>query len=95
MDDDSTEEGWFTDPFGRHEARWLSNGLPTRLVRDGGAEAYDEPPHELPTHVPERIDGAWAGASDGRQRADDAEAGQAYDRHAARQAAFDSLDRSV
>ena len=36
------EEGWCTDPFGRHEARWLSFGKPTKLVRDGGVETYDE-----------------------------------------------------
>ena len=27
-------EGWFTDPFGRHQARWLSLGIPTKLVRE-------------------------------------------------------------
>jgi hypothetical protein len=42
-------EGWCTDPFGRHEARWLSAGSPTKLVRDGEVEAYDDPPDEEPT----------------------------------------------
>jgi hypothetical protein len=45
----STEqlEGWCTDPFGRHEARWMSDGVPTKLVRDGhGAESYEDPPDE-------------------------------------------------
>jgi hypothetical protein len=28
--------GWQTDPFGRHEERWMSEGKPTGLVRDGG-----------------------------------------------------------
>ena len=32
-------EGWFTDPYGIHEARWLSAGEPTQLVRDQGVEA--------------------------------------------------------
>ena len=41
-------EGWCTDPFGRHEARWLSGGSPTKLVRDGEVEAYDDPPDEEP-----------------------------------------------
>jgi hypothetical protein len=36
---DEGEEGWYTDPFGRHEARWLSDGSPTKLVRDGDAES--------------------------------------------------------
>jgi hypothetical protein len=49
-------EGWFTDPFGRHEARWLSFGKATKLVRDGDVESYDEPPDEEPTSVPERIE---------------------------------------
>jgi hypothetical protein len=50
------QEGWFTDPFGRHEARWLSNGAPTKLVRDGGDESYDDPPDEAPTQEPQRIE---------------------------------------
>jgi hypothetical protein len=37
-------QGWQADPFGLHEARYFSAGLPTRLVRDGTAECYDEPP---------------------------------------------------
>jgi hypothetical protein len=55
MEPHEEEEGWFTDPFGRHEARWLSFGTPTKLVRDGGVESYDEPPDEETTDVPERI----------------------------------------
>ena len=57
-------EGWFTDPFGRHEARWLSFGTPTKLVRDGNVESYDEPPEVEPTTVPERIEHE-AAANDG------------------------------
>jgi hypothetical protein len=34
-------EGWYTDPYARHEARWMSQGKPTRLVRDGRVEASD------------------------------------------------------
>jgi hypothetical protein len=37
-------QGWYRDPFGRHEDRWYSAGTPTSLVRDGGVEAADEPP---------------------------------------------------
>jgi hypothetical protein len=36
-------QGWYADPFGRHEARYFSAGRPTKLVRDGQAEAFDEP----------------------------------------------------
>jgi len=40
------EEGWHLDPFGHHQARWISAGTPTALVRDGGVEAQDSPPDE-------------------------------------------------
>ncbi len=56
MEPHEEEEGWFTDPFGRHEARWLSFGKPTKLVRDGVVESYDEPPEEEPSNVPVRIE---------------------------------------
>jgi hypothetical protein len=38
------EEGWHVDPFGHHEARWISDGTPTDLVRDGRTESKDPPP---------------------------------------------------
>jgi hypothetical protein len=34
-------EDWFTDPFGRHETRWMSFGTPTSRVRDGHIEGTD------------------------------------------------------
>jgi hypothetical protein len=37
-------QGWHADPFGLHELRYFSAGNPTKLVRDGNVEAYDEPP---------------------------------------------------
>ena len=37
--------GWHRDPYGIHEERWVSGeGMPTKLVRDGGQESYDPPP---------------------------------------------------
>jgi hypothetical protein len=36
--------GWQADPHGLHEARYFSQGQPTRLVQDGGRESYDEVP---------------------------------------------------
>jgi hypothetical protein len=45
------QRGWYTDPFGRHEARWMSDGVPTKLVRDAERESYDEPPDSPPTHA--------------------------------------------
>lgn len=39
-------EDWFTDPFGRHESRWMSYGNPTDRVRDGHTEGSDPVPDE-------------------------------------------------
>jgi hypothetical protein len=43
------KEGWYTDPYGTHEARWYSNDEPTALVRDGTTEGHDTPPLAPPT----------------------------------------------
>ena len=47
--------GWHPDPFEMHEERYISvDGVPTKLVRDAGEEAYDPPPVALapgPTHA--------------------------------------------
>jgi hypothetical protein len=40
------QQGWYEDPFRLHEARYFSAGRPTKLVRDGHVESYDEPPSE-------------------------------------------------
>lgn len=53
---EENEEGWYTDPFRRHEARWMSDGTPTKLVRDGAVESYEAPPNEEPSQTPERIE---------------------------------------
>jgi len=29
-------QGWYPDPYGRHDDRWVSGGKPTRLVRRPG-----------------------------------------------------------
>lgn len=44
MSDHHDAEGWYQDPFGVHEERWISEGTPTKLVRDGEVECYDPPP---------------------------------------------------
>ena len=72
------EEGWYTDPFGRHEARWMSAGVPTKLVRDNGVEAYDDPPDEPPMQAAERIVTEGAANGGDLRRADDAERGSLY-----------------
>jgi hypothetical protein len=43
----STPDGWFEDPFALHEARYISHGKATKLVRDGTSESYDPPPTEV------------------------------------------------
>jgi hypothetical protein len=40
-------QGWYDDPFRLHQARYFSAGRPTKLVRDGAVESYDEPPAEI------------------------------------------------
>ena len=65
-------EGWYVDPYGVHEARWISAGTPTALVRDGDVEAQDPPPStpyvghlaELPQKVPAEA-GDFLRADDG------------------------------
>ena len=37
-------QGWYVDPYGVHQHRWISQGRPTALVRDGRAESQDPPP---------------------------------------------------
>lgn len=59
MEDGSVEEheeGWYTDPYRLHEARWLSDGMPTKLVRDADDESYDDPPDTPPTQSPLRLE---------------------------------------
>ena len=40
-------EGWYVDPYRRHNARWFSNGTPTDLVCDGKESKVPRPeaPH--------------------------------------------------
>lgn len=89
-------EGWYTDPYGRHEARWLSQGRPTRLVRDGTTERYDDPPvEEAPSVVPRPVEGAVppVGGPDSLRRADDAQRGQPYDGKKAYRELMDLFDQ--
>jgi hypothetical protein len=74
-------EGWHTDPYGRHEARWLSEGRATKLVRDGGVESYDDPPaDEVPVAAPIPVDAHPSDPdTEDLRRADDAQQGEQYD----------------
>jgi hypothetical protein len=40
----ATYEGWAPDPFDAHEVRYFVDGKPTKLVRDGSVEAFDDLP---------------------------------------------------
>jgi len=63
--------GWYQDPFRRHEARYFSAGRPTRLVRDGNVESYDDPPvWDVPQHAEaQRPNPPWDGVpARGRRR---------------------------
>jgi hypothetical protein len=62
-------QGWQPDPFGQHEWRYFSGGQPTKLVRDGLAEAYDEPP--APERWPDRVAVATSAPPDGDDAAPD------------------------
>jgi hypothetical protein len=88
------EEGWYTDPYGRHEARWLSDGKPTKLVRDGHVESCDDPPEgpTVTTPVPVEPEPAAANGEDLR-RADDAERGEPFDQEKVTRAVLDVFDR--
>lgn len=91
--DHASEEGWYTDPYGLHEARWLSDGRPTKLVRDGSVESYDEPPHQPPTQAPVRLEEDPVGSDDDLLRADDAQHDDPYDAQKATRAVLDVFDR--
>ena len=79
-------EGWCTDPFGLHEARWLSDGVPTKLVRDNGVESYEEPPDEEWTVTPsliveEPLDGGHEAEDLRRKMSEAAEFGATWGSH--------------
>jgi hypothetical protein len=77
---DGSLEGWYSDPYARHEARWMSQGTPTALVRDGKTEGRDPAPEGPFTVTPVRL-GDDAGPNDGVDllRADDEQGGGPYD----------------
>jgi len=64
-------EGWFTDPYALHEARWMSAGRPTALVRDGHVEGHDRAPEGPFKVTPVRL--GLDGSPSELRRADDAQ----------------------
>jgi hypothetical protein len=89
-------EGWYKDPYGQHQDRWFSGGLPTKLVRDAGAESYAEPPEAMPPYgdlVPSDP-GPEAPTGADVHRADEACQQPPYDKARARRAVWDVIDQS-
>ena len=83
-------EGWYRDPYGLHQDRWFSAGIPTGLVRDQGAEGHDDPPDEPPPAAPVAIPEDIEFPADDLRRADQEQAdGAHYD---AQDAADQALD---
>lgn len=87
-------EGWYQDPFRLHEARWISDGTPTTLVRDGGTESQDPPPRA--TFTGQLVPVAEDAPADGEdlRRADDEEADAIFDPNAAVGAVWDTFGES-
>ena len=89
-------EGWYTDPYQRHEARWMSQGKPTHLVRDDGVEDSD-PVADLPFVVdPVRIRGDANAPHDGSDlhRADEEQQDAPYSADDAARGAWDAFDQA-
>ena len=86
------EEGWYVDPFGLHEARWISDGTPTALVRDGRAESKDEPPPKTFDGALTRIEETAPIDGEDLRRADSAE--EAHDPADGVRKAWDVFDQT-
>jgi hypothetical protein len=92
---DLPAEGWYKDPYEQHEDRWFSGGLPTKLVRDAGAESYAEPPDAKPPYGDLVPAGTDPGASPSDlHRADEACDDPPYDGVKAADAAWRVFDQS-
>jgi hypothetical protein len=81
-------EGWYTDPYDLHEARWISDGTPTKLVRDAEVESYDEPPDSEPLHPPLRIDEEQVADGQDLLRAGDSGGGESLNKRMSQAAEF-------
>lgn len=87
------EEGWYKDPYARHESRWISDGTPTALVRDAGVASQDPPPDDPVTMGLERVVEATREDGTDLRRADEAER-QDFNPDAMTDAAEESIDSS-
>src|ERR1700722_13797221 len=88
-------QGWYSDPYLRHELRWFSAGRPTALIRDGHTEGNDPPPDE-PMHIlparPEESPFSSGGAD--LRRSDDAQLAPPVDDEILRTRASDAMVRT-
>ena len=91
---DESMEGWYTDPFGRHDARWISQGTPTSLVRDGTVEGSDPVANGPVKVTPVRIEGHPVVDGSDLLRADDAEREGPFDQEHATRVGHDAFDQS-
>jgi hypothetical protein len=88
----SQAQGWYRDPYAIHEDRYLSAGMPTKLVRDGDQEAYDPPPDRpMPPGELVPVEASDNGVTDG---SDLIRAGDRSDPNRAKDAVFTVFDRS-
>ncbi|MGA3353214.1 MAG: hypothetical protein ABSD85_08530 [Acidimicrobiales bacterium] len=85
-------EGWYNDPYRKHDDRWFSDGKPTSLVRDGRIESRDTPPDSpLPTTLVRSETSNQASDGNDLRRADDAEREPPYDRDGAVEEELDNI----
>jgi hypothetical protein len=92
---DPSVEGWYTDPYKRHEARWMSQGSPTPLVKDDGVEGNDPVGDEPFKTTPVRIETDGPGDGSDQRRADDAQSEDPFDSGDASRAATDVYDQTI
>lgn len=94
MPDDSPQ-GWYADPYSRHEARRISQGTATWEVRDGDVESRDGPvPNEPLKVTPVRSEAEGPDDGSDQGRADDAQTQEPYDASEPTRAAWDVFDQS-
>jgi len=95
MTTEADYEGWFTDPYAKHDARWMSQGKRSKLVRDGTVDSYDDPPDEPYSQTPEPIQSSGPSNPNDLRRADELEADEPYDAKKARRAIVDVFTQTA
>jgi hypothetical protein len=73
------EEGWYTDPFGLHERRWFSDGVPTKLVSDNGITSNDPAPNTRYVLAPKPIEDSTGLTVEAGSTHEDAGVNQAWE----------------